>query len=175
MSDWLVQHESTAISTDLRKRLTAITRVADLRRDGLTLEQIAEHIRLGADGEEPYNISVGAVAKIWREYSQKRAEELHEDEAVARQVTLDRLDAIIAGLLPEARAGDTAAARVVLQAERDRAALLGLNAAQRVEHTHTGDVRVSLGIDPEEIRREQEATIAAFGPVDGTAEEIQGG
>lgn len=87
----------------------------ELRKAGATYEQIAQEVGFAHKGNA-HRAVAEAIASIPR---------ADAEELVA--ITTARFDALILGLWPKARAGDTAAAREVLRVERDRARLLGLN------------------------------------------------
>lgn len=176
MADWLAEVGADAPKTALAERMERDARILALRRKGYTIEHVVAYLAQGSDGYPPIQVGPGVVASVYRDYMRHRAAAIQDDVATARALTIDRLDAIIRTHSDLADEGNIRSAEIIMKAERQRAELLGLNAAQQIEHHHGGDVRVSLGIDPEEIRREREAAIAAglrSNAIDGSAEEVR--
>lgn len=95
----------------------------ELRRDGASLDAIAEH--LGLTSDQVHNHIVNRLTKI----------HIHNAETLAqiKAMSDSRLLRIIMGLMPAAKAGNVPAARAVVAVEERRARLLGLDAPVRME------------------------------------------
>jgi hypothetical protein len=105
-----------ALTADRRKR------ALNMRTAGIPWARIAEELHYAdaaaacRDVDRALTLSLGAVT---------------ESASNLRALELIRLDRLQAGLWPSAIAGDTKAAKAVLDVHRARVKLLGLDAAQR--------------------------------------------
>lgn len=109
-------------------QLTEVEReqeVIKLRRAGLAWSQVASQLGF-ANESGPF--------KVFRRVLARRLEELNESVDEVRALELDRLDAMLrGGLFAKAQGGDVYAIDRVLKISERRSALLGLDAAKRVE------------------------------------------
>lgn len=108
-------------------------RAVELRRDGWTLQAIADELG--------WNSPQAATMAIKRSLDRTTYETVDD----MRTVVGERYDGIIATFLPRALAGDPEAANVVLKTEAQRARLFGLDAPVRTEVTGAdgGPIEVS--------------------------------
>ena len=98
------------------------------RRAGKTYRQIAALMGMGPNSQsEAYRLVKSAMDRM-------RAE-CNESAAQLRQQELDRLDGIWEPMYEAARAGDEKAASACVKISARRAALLGLDKPQQIEHT----------------------------------------
>lgn len=101
-------------------------RAIDLRRQGKTYRQIAAALGLSNPGNAHRLVSA--------ELSALRAD-CRESAADLRQQELDRLDGLWETAYRQARTGDMQAASVCIKISARRAALLGLDGPQQIEHS----------------------------------------
>lgn len=119
------------VKADRRKAWAIECRIA-----GMTLKQMAEEFakREGCDKSLPES-SISRILKTavneLRANSERGAEQL-------RQIELERLDALIAGLWPAAQSGNAEAVKTLVGVLDRRYKLLGIEPPKRVEH----DVRM---------------------------------
>lgn len=143
------------------ERLAQVQRVAralEQRAAGWSLQRIAE-----AGGWRSRQAVHDALSRAL-------AATLSEPAEAARQLDVERLDALIAGHFPPAISGDPIAAGIVLRTLERRARLLGLDeptrAAVRAEHQFSGGVLVVPAVLSEaawlaEAAEQQDALLAA--------------
>jgi len=118
----------------------------ELRKAGATYRQIGE--RQGTSLQAAYMRVKGVIAELTK---------LTAEEAVeVRKLELERLDVMLLGLWPKARAGDERAVSVVLKIQERRSALLGLDAPKRQELTGAGGAPIEIA----DARKEIEAVVA---------------
>jgi DNA-binding transcriptional MerR regulator len=137
-------------------------RIITLRKRGMTYEQIADVLAEGRDGGEPIKVTWNHVAHLVKRYLNNVDREGTESIEELRVLENERLDELLATWGPRARDGDARAANVVLRLMERRAKMNGLDAAQRIEHSHSGSVLHELGADPDEVKRQREAFQTAF-------------
>lgn len=147
-------------------------RAIELRRDGWTLQAIADELG--------WNSPQAATMAIKRTLDRTTYETVDD----LRTVVGERYDGIIATFLPKALEGDPDAAYVVLKTEAQRARLFGLDAPVRTEVTGAAGGPIEVSDVSDLIHRIIEITVpdtggAEPGAVD-TAEEgpralIEGG
>lgn len=134
-------------------RLSAVERAAEalrLRKRGLTYEQIAD--QLGYAGPS------GA----YRAIHQALHKTLQEPADDVRALEVTRLDALLDALWDAALSGKWLAVDRVLKIMERRAALLGLDAPQKVDITHrVRELAEAQGLDPDEAVRSAEAILKA--------------
>lgn len=126
-----------------------------LRADGLTYEQIA--VRLG------YARANGAHRACMRAYRRLNAE-VNEEAEVHRRLDLERLDRMIAVLLPALEQGDWEAGRTLLGVLKRRADMLGMDAPTRIAPTNpegTEAYGADLAAATAALERKLAAAIAA--------------
>lgn len=112
------------------RRLSAVERQADaleLRKAGVTLAAIAE--RLGYRGPSSADSAIRAALK---KTLQPPADEV-------RELEIERLDALLLALWPQARQGNQGAIDRVIKIMERRARLLGLDAPVRTDVTSAGN------------------------------------
>ena len=95
------------------------TRAVDLKLQGLTYQQVADHLGYA---------NKGTVYRIIRD---AQADQLSEVVAEQRQLELDRLDAVQEALWPQAMEGNVEAAEAVRRLVETRCRLLGLVGRRR--------------------------------------------
>jgi len=123
-----IRAERRAQSATSARRVGARERelaAVGLRLQGLPYGAIAE--RLGT--------SRGTAHALVLRSLERTAEALGESAGILRQVEIERLDAMLAGLWPAATSGDVSAVNAALRVSERRARLLGLDAPQRAELT----------------------------------------
>ena len=106
-------------------------RALRLRQQGWSYQRIGDELGITQPG------ALDCVRRALKKLQEECAEVAEE----VRQLELDRLDAMLAGLWDGAETGDTAAIDRVLKIQERRARLLGLDAIVKV------DVTTSDGID----------------------------
>jgi hypothetical protein len=123
-------------------------RALELRRDGKTFPEIA------------YELGYSAVSSAYEAVMTALKDTLREPAEEVRKLELDRLDAMLNAIWPQALSGDLKAIDSVLRLMDRRARYLGLDAPVRVDIE--ADVRamaVQLGIDPDLAVAEAEAIL----------------
>lgn len=142
------QHVRSSNLRSVEKR----NRILRLRRMGLNHEQIAEAL---ADEDPPIEITPKGVLHAIRRYVEELLAEDVENAEVVRQLEVERLDAMFARVEADVRAGDPhlrqKAIRTQLSIMERRARLLGLDAAQKIEHT--GQIEAAAIARPEHVRQ----------------------
>lgn len=107
------------------------SKALELRKSGLSYEQIAKALSPlypGISGaKSAFNIIDKALSRL--------ADETEQSAQVLRQLEIQRLDVMLVGLWPEARAGKGWAVDRCLAIMDRRSRLLGLDAPLKVQHT----------------------------------------
>jgi DNA-binding transcriptional MerR regulator len=188
---------STVAETDFKSEragamLESVERrhhILGLRRRGMTYSQISETLAsaellasAGLDWE-PVHVSPSSCAQIVKRYLQKLELEESETRDELRTLENERLDELLRTWLPRARGTgqtppDPKAAVIVMRLMERRAKLNGLDAPSKVDVNLTGSIMHELAIDPEELERQQESFLTAFGGgdvIEGTAVELPSG
>jgi len=106
-----------------------------LRKAGATYRQIAKQLLPHPDGR---HITPQAVCKMIRRVLDRLAVLTEQDAEEVRRLEIQRLDAMLLGLWPKARAGHEGAVDRVLKISQRRAELLGLDAPKRQEMSGPG-------------------------------------
>lgn len=145
-----------------------------LRRRGMTYAQIAETLgngdalrKAGLDWE-PISVSPATCSGIVKRYLQRMELEEAESRDELRTLENERLDELYRTWITKARgtesvAPDPKAAIIVLRIMDRRARLNGLDAPSKVNVNLTGSILHELAIDPEELKRERESFLTAWG------------
>lgn len=161
------QQNSTLLDTAERRRA-----VLRLRKAGATYRDIAETLRqqytaerLPSGWDERY-----AAKDVKRELQKVRAANQEEAESI-RDMELGRLDSLQRGLWQAATDGDTDAARTVLKVMKRRAALLGLDAPERLELDGKVNVLELRAVIIGALEGYPEARLAVADALSGHAEE----
>lgn len=154
--------------------------ILTLRRRGMTYAQIAETLgnrdalrRAGLDWE-PIHVTPSTCSGIVKRYLQRMELEESETRDELRTLENERLDELYRTWIAKARGTDTVpadpkAAIIVLRIMDRRARLNGLDAPSKVNVNLTGSILHELAIDPDELARERESFVTAFG---GEADEV---
>jgi hypothetical protein len=126
-----------------------------LRIAGMPYHQIAEE--LGVDEWQ-------AAHWVTTQLQGLRGEEVRNAD-VARQLHLERLDALMQGSWPKALAGNADSATIVLRCMERASKLLGLDAPQKVDITHRLRLMAEAeGLDYEELLAEANDVIKKLPP-----------
>lgn len=113
-------------------------RVFELRRRGLTYDEIAEEI----------GCSAALAHKLLHEKMQEIGEQIKVDAVVVRDMEVARLDKLYACASRRAEKGDSQAIAVAIKVAARRSALLGLDAPKRTEITGAnGEALLPPGVD----------------------------
>lgn len=147
----------------VRNRQRAL-RAIELRRDGWTLQAIADELG--------WNSPQAATMAIKRTLDRTTYETVDD----MRTVVGERYDGIIATFLPKALAGDPDAANVVLKTEAQRARLFGLDAPVRTEVTGADGGPIEVSDISDLVGRIIAITVPDAGSdVEGAIDVIEGG
>ena len=115
-------------------------RAVELRLKGKTFQQIAND--LGYESRVSAYKAVMAAIKL----------SMREPALELVEITLQRLDALIAAVWVKAMAGDIQAVLAVLRIEKQRADILGLNAPKELDITlEATEIALREGLDPAEV------------------------
>lgn len=123
---------STANGAGSPKRVTAAERkrlAVELRKAGATFEEIAG--TLGADGRPLFSNKGNA----YRAVEQALKESVREPALQLIELEVQRLDLMLRALWPQVVSGKLGAVDRALRVAERRARLLGLDAAQQVQHS----------------------------------------
>ena len=130
-------------------------RALQLRIQGMPYWQIAEEMGEGEDT---------VVYWVTAQLQGLRGEEVRNAD-VARQLHLERLDALMQASWPKALAGNEASATIVLRCMERSSKLLGLDAPQKVDITHRLRLLAEAeGLDYQELLAEANDVIKRLPP-----------
>jgi hypothetical protein len=87
-------------------------------------------------------IGINEAKKLIKEVHDAIHEDLKENLALNRQLDLERIDGLLTRYYPQAKAGDTESAQVVLRALKHRAQLVGLEAPPDPGRSHPEQILV---------------------------------
>ena len=120
-----------------KRKLTALQReqlAIEYRLAGLSYDKVAK--RLGMSLSGAYN----AVDRAMK----KRIAKVGEDAEKLRQMELSRLDELFLAMYPQARKGSLGAVDRCLRIMKRRSELMGLDAAQNLDISHHGEMRIEV-------------------------------
>lgn len=129
------------LKPSVRRQLNAVdkqVRALELRKAGLTLEQIANEL-----GYASKSGAAKALSAALQKTIQEPADEL-------RTLESQRLDALLHSLWNNALSGDTRAIDTCLRVMDRRAKLLGLDAPSKLEHTGENGAPLTILINERE-------------------------
>lgn len=114
--------------------------VLEMRRHGHTYQEIADAL----------DISPEVAAQAARGALSHTASVLMENTEEARQLEVDRIDAMLRRFQPLAETGNMAAASISMQLSRERRKLLALDKPEERAQGQTG-VRIYVGVDIDQV------------------------
>lgn len=157
------------------QQLAAVERrhhILGLRRRGMSYQQISDTLcnrealsQAGLDWE-PIQVSAQSCSQIVKRYLHALESEMMETRDELRLLENERLDELLRTWLPRTKdkgADGARAAAIVLRLMQRRSKLNGLDAPTRVDVNHTGSILHELGVDPEELERQRQSFVTAFG------------
>lgn len=176
-TDFMVENAATRAPNELQ-RVERRRIILNLRRNGMTLEQISRAI-LNLD--PPIVMSQQAIGRMIQRYLDKVNAEDAETTAQLRALENERLDGLWRRYISDALKGDLKAAQMLLKISERRAKMNGLDAAIQVQHGGVLQHLHAIGVDIDEVKRGEEAfRTASFGEqipdvkvVDSYAEEVR--
>jgi hypothetical protein len=121
----------------------------------LALEAWAARVR-GApiiDLAHAMGVSIKDAKALIKEVHDAIHEDLKENLSLNRQLDLDRIDGLLSSYYPQAKAGDTESANVVLRALKARASLVGLEAPPDPGRSHPENVMIWIQNQLPQINR----------------------
>jgi hypothetical protein len=136
-----VAQQQALVQTMTERELLAI----ELKAVGATWVMIAKHLKLKT-GAAAYKFTLAALAK--------RASQVDSTPvSVARALMLERYERLITSFMPNAAMGDEKAGKVVVDALKGQARLLGLDAPRKL------DVEHHVGEQPQERQAREERVL----------------
>lgn len=146
--------------------------ILSLRRRGMSYQQISETLAnremlktAGLDWE-PMQVSAGSCAQIVKRYMAKLEVETAETRDELRMLENDRLDDLLRTWLTRSKDSGVDGARaaaIVLRIMQRRAKLNGLDAPAKLDVNVSGSIMHELGVNPEELERQRQSFMTAFG------------
>jgi hypothetical protein len=98
-------------------------------------------------------VSIESAKKLIKEVHDAIHEDLKENLALNRQLDLERIDGLLTRYYPQAKAGDTESAQVVLRALKHRAQLVGLETPPDPGRSHPENVMIWIQNQLPQINR----------------------
>jgi len=176
MTETSPQRRSPVPPEPEREERRGRTREATLARETLRTEAFALHLS-GLSSQkiaDRLGCSRSTASKWIREQlAELRAERLDRAE-LERDMSLGRIETLIAALWPDASAGDTDAVREITKLEALRIKLLGLDAPTKIEVTGKGGgpIQIEPGMDLSELSDEQLRRLRDGGPLPASMQTI---